>query len=216
MKKNVIPVLIVFLYTVLIFSLYAEPIPTAVPTPESPSIDYIYPRSAVPGDEITIRGSGFGMERKDSLVYLNEKPIENYTSWMPKQISFKLSDDIMPDFVNCYVTANKISTEKKYFEVIPRIDTISPSSGYKNSIITLTGVGFGNFPSNFGNHVSIVCYNSYTIRVRKYWEWTPTKIVFSFPRPTRSTHIRYTPAICDVYVEINRRQSEKCQFFLIH
>ena len=131
---------------------------------KTPEIFSIEPRMGQMGDIITIRGSGFRIERNEAYITIAGTPptSSSYLSWSDEEITV-----ITPQFGEAglvHVHRGRVKSNPALFANtailpiaanndqgnLPRINSIEPSSGPIGSLITIRGSNFGTSRGNSG------------------------------------------------------------------
>ena len=94
------------------------------------------------GDSITISGSGFGSTKGTNSVSFNGVQA-SISSWSSSQIVAKVPASATTG--NVVVTVNSVESNGINFKVLPKITSISPSSGIPGTtLVTINGYTFGS------------------------------------------------------------------------
>ena len=124
----------------------------------APIIISINPPVAMPGDVVSIHGSNFGAERKDSLITLDGNPLisSSYLAWADNSIQFKVPEIGRSGLIFVYKGGKRSNSSLfAYAHTIPKtnvenkgwtgpyIREIEPNSAPTGSIITISGNDFG-------------------------------------------------------------------------
>ncbi len=99
------------------------------------------PTSGKIGDIITIAGTAFGTVQAGSLITFNDTNATEYSSWSDNQIKVKVPKGAMSGNVNLIINGQK--TNGLNFTVLPKFESITPSSGKIGDTVILAGSGFG-------------------------------------------------------------------------
>jgi hypothetical protein len=113
----------------------------APPTIVAPRIDSVSPTSGAAGTQVTILGSGFGMNPSGSTVWLGTT-LGNVVSWNDSQVIAAVATGSATGVAQIHqgaVASNAIS-----FTVnTPSILSVTPTSGITGTQVTVNGSGFG-------------------------------------------------------------------------
>jgi hypothetical protein len=107
-----------------------------------PNIISISPTSGYPGSQVTINGTNFGASQGSGSVWLGNKLAGSIVSWSSTQIVAVVDATALSGSVQ--VQQNTVWGNSVTFTVIqPNITSISPTSGYPGSNVTINGTNFG-------------------------------------------------------------------------
>jgi hypothetical protein len=110
----------------------------------SAAITSVTPASGLPGDSVTIAGSGFGAAQGSGQVWLGTAG-GVVQSWSDGLIVAQVGAGAASG--NAQVLQNNVMSNAVAFTVnTPRIASISPTSGVAGTSVTFTGTGFGASP----------------------------------------------------------------------
>jgi hypothetical protein len=108
----------------------------------APSLTSISPTSGYPGTQVTINGSGFGITQGSGSVWLGNKLAGSIVSWSNTQIVAVVAATAVSG--SAQVQQNGAWSNSIAFTVIqPNITSISPTSGYPGTQVTINGTNFG-------------------------------------------------------------------------
>ncbi len=138
-----------------------------------PNITSTSPTSGTQGSTVTLGGSAFGSSRGSSYVKFGSVKASSYVSWSNTQIKVKVPSGVSGK-VNVTVTTSGGTSAAKTFSVKPNISSISPTSGKKDTTVTLSGSAFG---SSRGS--SYVKFGS--VKASSYVSWSNTQIKVKVP-----------------------------------
>ncbi|MCG3112741.1 MAG: IPT/TIG domain-containing protein [Candidatus Manganitrophus sp. SB1] len=136
----------------------------------TPKINSLSPASGVIGTSITINGTNFGATQGTSIVTFNGLAATP-SSWSDTSIGASVPVGASTGAVIVAVEGNPSSGVN--FTVLPKIDTLAPTSGPVGTSVTLTGSGFGATQGS-----SIVRFNGVIASVSS---WSAESIVTSVP-----------------------------------
>ncbi len=148
-----------------------------------PIITSVNPDSGRIGDTVTISGKGFGANRNDSKVILDSAEITDYLSWSDSEIKIIIPDGASSGKISVLVSSQK--SNEVDFIVIPKIESITPSSARIGELITIKGNGFGTEQDS-----GFVSFNSSV--AAEYAKWCDTLIVVTVPSGTYSGMLSVT------------------------
>ncbi len=107
-----------------------------------PNITSISPTSGYPGSQVTINGTNFGASQGSGSVWLGNKLAGSIVSWSDTQIVAVVAATALSG--SCQVQQNGVWGNSVTFTVItPNITSISPTSGYPGTQVTINGTNFG-------------------------------------------------------------------------
>ena len=135
-----------------------------------PKINSLSATSGVVGDSITISGLNFGDSQGASAVTFNGITATP-TNWTANSITLPVPADATTGPV--MVTVNGLSSNGVSFTVIPKINSLSPTSGSAGESITINGTSFGATQGS-----STVKFNGTTASPTN---WSATSIVVPVP-----------------------------------
>ncbi len=127
-----------------------------------PDIVEIIPSSAKTGEEITIKGQGFGDTLSTNRVTFHTTSVSKFTKWTNEEIVLNVPWDAESGKVR--VKAGSETSSGVDFDVIPHISRVNPTTAKVGDKVTLSGSGFG---SNQGS--SVVSFNGADAGVYIYW-----------------------------------------------
>jgi hypothetical protein len=108
----------------------------------TPNITSISPTSGYPGTQVTINGTNFGASQGSGSVWLGNKLAGSIVSWSNTQIVAVVAATALSG--SCQVQQNGVWGNSVTFTVIqPNITSISPTSGYPGTQVTINGTNFG-------------------------------------------------------------------------
>lgn len=137
-----------------------------------PDILSLTPTSAKIGDEITIKGTGFGDAQGASIVSFNSADAVDFVSWADEEIKVKVPVGAKTGKLS--VTVNIQKSDEVDFTVLPFISAINPVSAEIGAEITLTGTSFGATRGT-----SVVSFTG--ADVSEYKSWVDTEIKVKVP-----------------------------------
>ncbi len=109
-----------------------------------PHINSLNPSAGVPGDEITIGGSAFGVQGASSKVLFGDSPVEaTILDWSDLQIKARVPG--IANGVRAVRVRNSVGTSNSIdFTVYgPNIDTLTPQAGTVGTEVAIDGTHFG-------------------------------------------------------------------------
>ncbi|HEY0373015.1 MAG TPA: IPT/TIG domain-containing protein [Thermoanaerobaculia bacterium] len=108
----------------------------------SPAILSISPSSGYPGTSVTILGTNFGATQGTGSVWLGNKLAGSITSWSNTQIVAVVASGALSG--SAQVQKGGVWSNSLTFTIItPNITSISPSTGYPGTSVTINGTNFG-------------------------------------------------------------------------
>jgi YD repeat-containing protein len=118
-------------------------VPFSVPVP---TITSFFPLSGRYGTSVTITGTNFGTINSPGYVKFNGTPATSASSWSDTIITAAIPTGATTGPLKIYESLNS----SQNFTVIPppSITQLSPSAGPVNTVVTVTGVGFGSPQGN--------------------------------------------------------------------
>ncbi|MDD5747461.1 MAG: DUF5719 family protein [Actinomycetota bacterium] len=120
-------------------TLYGES--NLIPFNVTPVIDWLSSSEGRVGDSVTINGTGFGASKGSNTVKFNGEPAQ-VEGWTSTKITVSVPAKATSGSV--IVTVNDVESNQKSFKVLPKITSISPSSGIPGTtIVTINGFTFG-------------------------------------------------------------------------
>lgn len=129
-----------------------------VSTTATPQISGISPQSGSPGTVVQIWGAYFGSQQGTSLVYYNHEPCV-VNSWTDTLITCVIPNTARANGTFVITVGGKSSVASTQFTLnAPQITSISPSSGPADTLVTISGIGFGTKTDN--SRVSFNGYNA--------------------------------------------------------
>lgn len=138
-----------------------------------PWIDSVDPGSTTVGGQVTINGSGFGSSEGDSSVSFGGVPVTDFTSWSVDKIVCAVPVGSAGQ-TQIAVTTEGGTSNVIDFKVIPKIDSIGPTSGNVGAQVTINGIGFGSERSD-----SSVSFGD--AAVTDYVSWSDAQVVCLVP-----------------------------------
>jgi len=173
-----------------------------------------------PGEAIELRGDGFGNTMGKSKVMFGSIKAE-VISWSHNEISVVVPNNVSPDEleevkkrrhtkrllpIHVYIEGQGKS-ERKYFDILPRIARISPNSGGPGEEVTIKG-------KNFGNYIDIgkVFVGDSEAKVKT---WSKKKITCILPASVNPDKIhtdRRKRRKIDVYIQVSRLKGPGKEF----
>jgi len=148
----------------------------------NPVIGSLTPAVGQVGATVTVAGSGFGGSQGDSQVSFNGT-VANVNSWSDTSISVTVPSAAITGPVT--VTVGGVVGNGMQFAVEPlSVTGISSSIGQAGNLITITGTGFGNTPSN-----GTVDFNG---TVAPLQSWSDTQIVAMVPAGASTGSVNVT------------------------
>jgi IPT/TIG domain-containing protein len=107
-----------------------------------PNITSINPTSGYPGTQVTITGTNFGATQGSGSVWLGNKLAGGIVSWSDTQIVATVAATALSG--SAQVQQNGVWGNSVTFTVItPNVTSISPTTGYPGTQVTLNGTNFG-------------------------------------------------------------------------
>jgi YD repeat-containing protein len=147
-----------------------------VPTPAAGStITSLSSTIGVPGQAVTINGSGFGATQGTGAVTFNGVPA-TVTSWGATAIGVTVPDGAATGFVVVWVNSTPSNGVPFTVTPAPTISSISPDTGVADQTVTLTG-------TNFTGTQGTVTFNGTPATVTN---WTDTSVVVRVPATATS------------------------------
>ncbi|MCX6148674.1 MAG: SUMF1/EgtB/PvdO family nonheme iron enzyme [Candidatus Kapabacteria bacterium] len=153
-------------------------------TPISFFISSLLPASGKVGDEITIKGKGFGDIKGTSYVDFNSKASLVYNNWTDAEIKCTVPTGATTGIL--FVWVNGKPTNGVEF----KIDTnsvknpdISPNKGFVNTIVNISGKGFGSKQGN-----GYVTFNN--TKATSYIFWKDTLISCYVPTGATTGNVK--------------------------
>lgn len=127
-------------------------------TISSTTVTSVSPNNGVPGDQVTITGSGFGNTQGNGIAWLGNTPAV-IRSWSDSTILANVGAGSASG--TAQVLQNGVWSNSLPFTInTPHIVSISTSSGSAGTPVTITGSGFGNPQGNgivwIGNMAGVV------------------------------------------------------------
>jgi hypothetical protein len=152
----------------------------------TPQISSLSPSSGRVGVLVTIYGSRFGSSRGSSYVKFGSTKVSYYGTWSSTKLKVKAPSGISRTCSVRVRTSYGLSNAKT-FKVIPRITSLSTTSGKRGSKVTINGSAFGD--NRYSG--SYVKFGSKSVST--YYSWSNTKIVLKVPSaPYGSNYVRVT------------------------
>lgn len=129
-----------------------------IATTATPQISGISPQSGSTGTVIQIWGAYFGSLQGASFVYYNYEPCV-VSSWSDTLITCVIPNTARTNGTFVITVNGKSSAPSAQFTLnAPQITSISPSSGPSDTLVTISGIGFGSKTDN--SRVSFNGYNA--------------------------------------------------------
>jgi RHS repeat-associated protein len=140
-----------------------------------PAVTAISPAGGVPGTSVTITGSGFQANQRNSTITFNGT-VAPITSWSDTQIvaAVPTSASTGPLQVNVNSTSN--GSGNIFVVPVPVITSLDPPSGPINGQVIVNGTGFG--ASTGGGTIASVTFNGVGAGL---YSWSDTQIVVQVP-----------------------------------
>jgi IPT/TIG domain-containing protein len=114
----------------------------ALPALAAPVLTSISPTSGYPGTQVTLNGSAFGASQGSGAVWLGNKLAGSIVSWSDTQIVAVVASGALSG--SAQVKQSGVWGNSITFTVItPNITSISPTSGYPGTQVTINGTNFG-------------------------------------------------------------------------
>jgi hypothetical protein len=114
----------------------------AFPAIASPTLTSISPSSGYPGTQVTFTGTNFGATQGSGSVWLGNKLAGSIVSWSNTQIVAVVAATAASG--SAQVQQSGVWGNSIAFTVItPAITSISPTTGYPGTQVTITGTNFG-------------------------------------------------------------------------
>ena len=129
---------------------------TAQPVVVTPTVTNVQPKNPLPGDVVTITGTGFGAISADVKVTIGSQVI-TITSVTDTQIKFTLPTGITAGDIAIAIKniiANNTDPQKATITpqtpvaAVTTITSINPTSGKAGDIVTIVGSNFGTVPTD--------------------------------------------------------------------
>ena len=139
-----------------------------------PYISGVDPAAGTVGAPVTVDGTAFGPDRGDSYVSFGGVRATDYDSWSDGRIVCKVplgaSGVTQVNVMTVGGTSNGVA-----FSVIPKIDSLDPTTGIVGTQVTVNGSAFGD--TRDGSYVSFG-----SGQVTDYTSWSDTRVVFNAPQ----------------------------------
>jgi RHS repeat-associated protein len=148
-----------------------------------PNVTALSPLGGIAGTQITISGSGFQANQRNSTVTFNGVAAA-VTTWSDSQIVASVPSTASTGPL--LVTVNAVSSQASNF-IVPNmtITSLTPPASAINGTVTITGTGFGSGGCNAGivyfNGTGAGCYS-----------WSDTQIVVEVPGAATSGPVTVT------------------------
>jgi IPT/TIG domain-containing protein len=114
----------------------------ALPAAAAPVLTGISPTSGYPGTQVTLAGTSFGATQGSGSVWLGSKAAGSIVSWSDTQIVAVVASGAGSG--SAQVKQGGVWSNSIAFTVItPGITSVSPTSGYPGTQVTLNGTNFG-------------------------------------------------------------------------
>ncbi len=146
-----------------------------------PAAGSISVNSGVPGSQVTITGSGFRASRGSSSVAFGTSSLSSidYVSWSNGKIVVKVPGGANGKPLITVSTAGGRSNGVS-FRVVPRISTLSPTSGPAGSEVTINGAGFGRWSNYTRVYFGTRMATTYTL-------WSSNRVRIRVPSGVRGS-----------------------------
>jgi len=113
-----------------------------LPAAAAPAVTGISPTSGYPGTQVTYTGTGFGATQGTGSVWLGNKLAGNVVSWSDTQIVAVVAATAATGSAS--VQQGGVWSNSIAFTVIkPNITSVSPTTGYPGTQVTINGTNFG-------------------------------------------------------------------------
>lgn len=145
-----------------------------ISTTTTPQISGFSPQSGSTGTTVQIWGAYFGSQQGTSFVYYNYEPCV-INSWSDTIITCAIPNTARANGTFVVAVSGKSSAPSTQFTLnAPQVTSISPSSGPSDTLVTISGIGFGTKTDN-----SRVSFNGYNAAIEI---WTNSYITCKVPQ----------------------------------
>lgn len=129
----------------------------------TPQIAGISPQSGSVGTFVQIWGAYFGAQQGSSIVYFNYEPCV-ISSWSDTLITCTLPNSARTSGTFVVTVGGKSSAASTQFTLnAPQITSVSPSGGPSDTLVTISGIGFGTKNDN-----SRVVFNGHNATIESW------------------------------------------------
>src|SRR6185312_2380575 len=166
---------------------------TSVFTIPPPYMSSYSPHGGVSGTQVTINGSGFQPNQRNSTVTFNGVP-GTVTSWTDTQIIVNAAANATTGPIQVNVNTTSSSSGNVYEFPHPAITAVNPPEAPPGGTVTITGSGFGASPWYTPDGVSVVYIASPALNGTAigYSSWSDTSITLQMPSTITSGNITVT------------------------
>jgi formylglycine-generating enzyme required for sulfatase activity len=153
-------------------------------TPLSFYISSVTPSSGKVGDEITIKGKGFGDIKGTSYAEFNSKASLVYNKWTDTEIKCIVPTGATTGILLVLVNGKPTNGVEFKIDTVAKPSTdISPNKGFINTIVNIRGKGFGNKQGN-----GYIQFN--TTKATNYFFWQDTLIACYVPTGATTGNVK--------------------------
>jgi RHS repeat-associated protein len=160
-----------------------------------PHIGGLQPNGGDPGTSVTINGTGFQANQRNSTVSFNGTPA-TVTAWSDLQIAVNVPSGATtgPVLINVNSVASQNDAHSQFEVPHPVIASITPPSAPANGTITISGSGFGATESYSPDGVQLIYtgfinFNGVQVLAQS---WTDTSLVVTVPSNASSGSVAIT------------------------
>ncbi|MBU4490224.1 MAG: IPT/TIG domain-containing protein, partial [Actinobacteria bacterium] len=162
----------------------------------APILYSVSPSTARAGEEVTVSGKRFGLERGSSAVWFGSTRATEYASWSDEQVKVRVPGGVSGQ-VQLKVQTQDGSSKTVPFTVLltpsdqaPTITSISPSSGSVGTTVTIKGTSFGS-----SRGTSYVKFNTTKAATTDYVSWSASQIKVKVPQGATTGPVSVTTGV---------------------